>query len=200
MLEMNKVMLIGNLTRDPEPIGQQGVKFGVAMNKKWKDRQTGEQKEEVCFLDVVMWGEKNTENILRFFVKGSRIYIEGELKMDTWDDKNSGGKRSKTTLTGQRWQFADSKNDGESGGGARSNPPASTKRPFPEHGITREQAWATFRDARKATMDQQSVRDAWTAEIANYSKSEPEFTVNDWAVIASASVFAQDDPSNDLPF
>ena len=93
----NKVILAGNLTRDPElrytPGGTAVAKFGLAINRKWKD-QSGEPKEEVTFVDVDAFG-KQAELIGQYLKKGSAILIEGRLKMDQWDDKKTGEKRSR---------------------------------------------------------------------------------------------------------
>lgn len=87
-MTLNKLMLAGNLTRDPEvrftPKGMPIAKFGLAINRKWKDATTGESKEDVTFVDVDAFG-KTAEIIGQNFKKGSQIFIEGRLKLDTWD-------------------------------------------------------------------------------------------------------------------
>jgi single-strand DNA-binding protein len=110
MLELNKVMVIGNLTRDPElsyiPSGMALAKMGLALNRRYKDRN-GEQKEETAFLDVEAWG-KTAEFCAQYLKKGRRVYVEGRLKQDRWE-ANDGTKRSKLTVNADRIQFADAR-------------------------------------------------------------------------------------------
>jgi single-strand DNA-binding protein len=197
MLEMNKVMLIGNLTRDPEAIGQDGAKFCIAMNKKWKDRQTQEPKEEACFVDITAW-RKQAEFALKWLKKGSRVYVEGELRQESWDDKTSGTRRTKITVTGHALKFGDS---GKKEDGTAANQQAALAPAEQRQGITREDAWAAFRDALKGTMTQDNITAAWTAEVAKMGKPEPQFSPQDWAIIAAAGTFsAAPDTATDLPF
>ena len=95
MASFNKVILRGNLARDPElrytPSGTAVAGFGIATNRRWKD-QDGNQKEEVTYIDITAFG-KQAEVIGQYFQKGKGIHIEGRLKFDQWDDKNTGQKR-----------------------------------------------------------------------------------------------------------
>jgi len=120
-----KVILIGNLTRDPElrvtPKGSSIAQFGVAANKKWTDA-AGAEHEDVCFVDVEAWG-KSADNITKFFSKGKSIYIEGSLKLDTWDDKTTGAKRSKHKIVLEKFEFI--------GGREASAPPEQAAAPRP---------------------------------------------------------------------
>ena len=131
MLEMNKVMLIGNLTRDPElsyiASGTALAKLGVAVNRTWKDRNSGERKEETAFVDIDAWGQ-TAEFCSKYLAKGRRVYVEGRLKFDRWETPD-GQKRSKLGVTADRVQFADSKpsegqQQGGYGGGAQQQAPA----------------------------------------------------------------------------
>lgn len=107
MASVNKVILIGNLTRDPElrytPKGSAVCELGLAVNRKYR-LESGEAREEVTFLDVTFWG-KQAETISKWMKKGRPLYIEGRLQMDTWDDKTTGQKRSKTRIVGEEFQF-----------------------------------------------------------------------------------------------
>jgi len=107
MASFNKVILMGNLTRDPElrytPSGTAIAGFGIATNRRWKD-QDGNQKEEVTFIDITAFG-KQAEVIGQYFQKGKGIHIEGRLKFDQWDDKNTGQKRSKLGVVLDRFEF-----------------------------------------------------------------------------------------------
>lgn len=113
----NKVILAGNLTRDPElrytPSGTAIAKFGLAVNRKWKD-QSGEMKEEVTFVDIDAFG-KQAETIGNFLKKGRPILIEGRLKLDQWDDKQTQQKRSRLGVVLEAFTFLDSGNRGEGG-------------------------------------------------------------------------------------
>jgi len=94
---LNKVMIIGNLTRDPEARktndGTSVAKFGLAINRKWKDQQ-GQQKEETTFVDVDVWG--NSADFCRDYLrKGNRVFVEGRLKLDQWTDQQTGQNRQR---------------------------------------------------------------------------------------------------------
>jgi len=107
----NKVILICNLTRDIELKYTQGgsaiANLGVATNRKWKDKNTGELKEEVTFVDVTVFG-KSAETANQYLKKGSKVLIDGRLKFDQWTDQ-SGQKRSKLSVVAESLQFLDSK-------------------------------------------------------------------------------------------
>lgn len=112
MASFNKVILVGNLTRDPElrytPKGMAVAKIGLAVNRTWRS-EAGEQKEEVTFVDVDVWG-RTAENVGQYMRKGSPILIEGRLKLDQWDDKQTGQKRSRLGVTAETVQFLSSGN------------------------------------------------------------------------------------------
>ena len=109
MPNLNRVMLMGNLTRDPElrytPNNTAVAKIGLAVNRKWKS-QSGEQQEEVTFIDCEAWG-RTAETINEHLRKGRPIFIEGRLKLDQWQDKD-GNNRSKLKVTVERFEFVDS--------------------------------------------------------------------------------------------
>ena len=141
MANFNKVLLMGNLTRDPElrytPKGTAVATIGVAVNRRWKD-EAGQQREETTFVDVDAFG-RTAENIGQYFKKGRPIFIEGRLRFHSWEDKQSGQKRSKLTVTAENFQFMDSQRGGDAGGGdvptTRSRPdsaPESSDTPPPE--------------------------------------------------------------------
>ena len=119
----NKVILAGNLTRDPElrytPGGMAIAKFGLAVNRKWKDSQSGEMKEEVTFVDIDAFG-KQAETIGNYLKKGRPILVEGRLKLDQWDDKQTQQKRSRLGVVLEAFTFLDSGNRGEGGDGSGS--------------------------------------------------------------------------------
>ena len=115
MANFNKVILAGNLTRDPEmrytPKGMAIASFGMAINRTHTS-ETGEKKEEVTFVDVTAFG-RTAEVISQYLKKGRPILIEGRLKYDTWDDKQTGQKRSKLAVVADGFQFLDSGRQGE---------------------------------------------------------------------------------------
>ena len=107
MASLNKVILVGNLTRDPElrhtPNGKAVCSIGLAVNRFYKDGQ-GEKHEEVCFVDCDLW-EKQAEAVAKYCTKGRGILIEGRLQQDIWEDKDTGDKRSKLKVVCENFQF-----------------------------------------------------------------------------------------------
>jgi single-strand DNA-binding protein len=114
----NKVILVGNLTRDVElkylPSGGMVSTIGLATNRKWKDRATNEDRQEVMFVDVVLFG-RSAEIANQYLKKGSKVLIEGRLALDSWTDQN-GQKRQKHKVVADTMQFMDSKSDSAGGG------------------------------------------------------------------------------------
>jgi single-strand DNA-binding protein len=133
MANFNKVILAGNLTRDPElrytPKGTAVVKMGMAINRTWKS-ESGENKEEVTFVDVDVWG-RQAEVIAQYMRKGRPLLVEGRLRLDTWEDKNTHQKQSKLKVVLESFSFIDSKGSegGAGAGGVPSGEPA--RRPAP---------------------------------------------------------------------
>jgi len=119
MANLNKVMLIGRLTFDPEPMqnNPNGATFRFAVtNRRLKKGTQQEYEDAPCFLEVEIWnrGEnKQAERALKTLRKGSQIYIEGHLKYDEWEDRNGGGKRSKVVVVAETFQYLESKEEGE---------------------------------------------------------------------------------------
>jgi len=111
MANFNKVILAGNLTRDPElrytPKGTAIAKIGMAINRTWKN-ETGETKEEVTFVDVDAFG-RQAEVIAQYMKKGRPLLVEGRLKLDQWEDKNTHQKQSKLKVVLEGFSFIDSK-------------------------------------------------------------------------------------------
>jgi len=148
MANFNRVILAGNLTRDPElrytPKGTAIATFGLAINRKWKS-ETGEAKEEVTFVDIEVW-DRQAEVIAQYFKKGRPILVEGRLKFDQWEDKNTHQKQSKLKVRLESFSFIDTK--GADGGvpseapraraaaapaaGADAPAPAEAETPEPE--------------------------------------------------------------------
>ena len=129
-MSFNKVILHGNLTRDPElrytPGGSAVAAFGVAVNRKWKG-EDGQDHEEVTFVDVECWA-KRAEVVAQYFRKGSQILVEGRLKLDQWEDKNTGDKRSKLKVVMESFSFVGTRDGGGDSGGERRQPPQRGQR------------------------------------------------------------------------
>jgi single-strand DNA-binding protein len=122
MASFNKVILLGNLTRDPEvrytPKGTAVADLGIAVNRTYT-AENGEKREEVTFVDVTFWG-RTAENAGQYLKKGRPVFVEGRLQLDSWDDKTSGQKRSKLKVVGELLQFL---GGGRPGGGGEAGEP-----------------------------------------------------------------------------
>lgn len=120
MANLNKVMLLGNLTRDPElrhtPKGSAVADLGLAVNRKIQDGNGG-WKDETTFVDVTVWGP-SAENAQKYLTKGRGVFIEGRLQMDVWDDKATGQKRTKLKVVAETLQFLP---DGKGSGAPRAS-------------------------------------------------------------------------------
>ncbi len=118
-MNLNKALIIGNLTRDPEtrttPGGQSVSSFGVATNRVWRDRQTGDRKEAVEFHNIVAWG-KLADIVSQYLHKGSKVYVEGRLQTRSWDDP-SGVKKYRTEIITENLIMLDRK--GEAGSSSK---------------------------------------------------------------------------------
>ena len=122
MPNLNKVMLIGNITRDPEvrytPKGTAVTDISLAINRTYS-LDDGERREETTYVDVTYWG-RQAEVIGEYMKKGRPIYVEGRLQLDQWEDKTTGQSRSRLKVVGDNFQFLGGRDDG-GGGQARSN-------------------------------------------------------------------------------
>ena len=134
MASFNKVILLGNLTRDPEvrytPKGTAVTELGMAVNRVYT-AENGEKREETTFVDVTLWG-RTAEIAGEYLKKGRPVFIEGRLQLDTWDDKQSGQKRSKLKVVGEGLQLLGGRPGGGSGGGGGDEEGGSrSSRPAP---------------------------------------------------------------------
>ncbi|MEK7128488.1 MAG: single-stranded DNA-binding protein [Patescibacteria group bacterium] len=126
---LNKVIIVGNLTRDPElatiPSGQKVCKFGVATNRVWKDK-SGAKQESVTYHNIVVWG-RQAETSAQYLKKGQQVMIEGRIETRSWDDKTTGEKKYRTEIIADRVQFGQKSGGGGSAGvsSAQSTKPAS---------------------------------------------------------------------------
>mgnify|MGYP003526171482 CR=1 FL=1 len=141
MASFNKVIIVGNLTRDPEvrfiPSGTAVCDITLAVNSQWTDRKSNERKEEVTFVEVTLWG-RTAEIAGEYLGKGRPVLIEGRLHQDSWEDKETGQKRSKMKVIAESMQLLGSRDggggSGNSGGGsstAGNSPNRSATRPAP---------------------------------------------------------------------
>ena len=130
---LNKVMLIGNLGRDPEvrstPSGQNVATFSIATNRRWRDRD-GNRQEETEWHNIEVWG-RQAEIAGQYLRRGSKVFVEGRIKTDSWDDRETGAKRYKTKIVCENFKMLDSRgaggsefDSGSGGGGYSPGPPA----------------------------------------------------------------------------
>lgn len=121
---LNKVILIGNLGRDPEvrstPSGQTVASFTLATNRRWKDKG-GQRQEQTEWHNIVVWG-RQAEVAGQYLTRGKQIYLEGRLQTRSWDDKNTGEKRYRTEIVCENFQMLGSRQDMDSHGGGSSGP------------------------------------------------------------------------------
>ena len=137
MANLNRVLLIGNLTRDPEirytPKGTAVADIALAVNRVFTG-EDGEKREEVTYVDVVVWS-RLAEIAEQYLKKGRPVFIEGRLQLDSWDDKQTGQKRSRLRVVAENLQMLGSRGEGDSGGASGSPPaarrPASASPPAP---------------------------------------------------------------------
>ena len=118
MASYNKVILMGNLTRDPElrylPSGAAVANFGIAVNRVYNDRQSGERKEDVCFVDITAWS-RQAEVCNEYLRKGSPVFLEGRLNFNSWET-DDGQRRSKLDVVAERVQLVGGRQDGDGAG------------------------------------------------------------------------------------
>jgi single-strand DNA-binding protein len=138
MANLNKVLLLGNVTRDPEvrytPKGSAVCDLGIAVNRGYTT-DSGEKREEVTFVDVTLWG-RTAEVASEYLKKGRPVFIEGRLQMDTWDDKQTGQKRTRLRVVAENMQLLGGRpqGGGDMAGESRSTsaPPKKSAAPEPD--------------------------------------------------------------------
>jgi single-strand DNA-binding protein len=178
----NRVVLVGNLTRDPElrqlPSGQAVCRLNLAINRQFKNRQTGDMVQEVCYIDVDVWGPQ-AESCSNYLQKGRQALVEGRLKLDSWQD-NDGNSRSKHSIVADRVVFLSS---GQQQDQSEGKEPEALEALEPRNQMERE---------LMSQLDQVKTRASKTAEAP---KKGPK------SVVADAH-FLNDEPpfKDDLPF
>ncbi|MCZ7643681.1 MAG: single-stranded DNA-binding protein [Planctomycetota bacterium] len=147
MANINIVILAGNLTRDPEmrytPSGTAVTTLGLAINRRYRDSKTNEWREDVTFVDVDLFS-RQAEIASQYLSKGRPVLIEGSLRLDQWEDRQTGQKRSKLKVIGNRMQFIGGRGDGGpggggGGGGGAARPPRREGGAPPRRGAPRDQ-------------------------------------------------------------
>jgi len=158
MPSFNKVMLIGNLTRDPQvkqlPSQMVVAEFGMAMNRRYRTA-AGEDKEEVCFVDCAAFG-KQAETIVQWCKKGKQLFVEGRLKFDTWEDRAGGAKRSKLSVVVENFQFLGGRDDASNGGNLPFG--ASNGAPHPGSQAAPSSQQATMFDGKEPAKEPKDTR------------------------------------------
>lgn len=166
MASLNKVLLIGNLTRDPEvrytPKGAAVSDISIAINRKWRD-DSGDH-EEVTYVDITVWG-KQAENCGQYLKKGSSACFEGRLQLETWDDKATGQKRSRIKVVAEHVQFLSSPNRE---GGQQDR--GYTSRPAPAH---RQESGYGNRPAPSQQPARRTASDAMDDAMRNQEQDKP---------------------------
>lgn len=131
MADLNKVFLIGRLTHDPElrytPNGAAVSDLRLATSRVYSTKE-GDRREETLYIDITVWN-RQAENCCQYLKKGSQIHVDGFLKMDSWEDRNTGEKRTKIRVEGDRVQFLDSRRGGEDSGGSSARSEAEFDSP-----------------------------------------------------------------------
>ena len=144
MANLNRVLLIGRLTRDPESRATQAgatvVSFGLAVNRTYTRKDSGEKVEETCFVDVEAWG-RTGETIARYMKKGRQLFVEGRLRFDSWE--RDGQKRSRLTVVAESFQFLDGGSGGQSSGFSPSSDASGDDEPAGARPYTRQSAHAS---------------------------------------------------------
>ncbi len=162
MASLNKVFLLGNLTRDPDlrslPSGQTVCELGLAVNRRFMT--TSGESEETCFVDIVVWG-KAAENCKQYLEKGSQVLVTGRLQYDQWEDRNGGGKRSRLRVVAEQVQFMSRRGGGEQGGGYQQ-----------QGGGYEESGEPTFSGAPRQSYGQQSG--GYQQQGGGYNSSRPQ--------------------------
>ena len=157
MPSLNKVLLMGNLTRDPElrvtPKGTPICQFSLAINRQFK-MESGETREEVIYVDVEAWG-KQGETIAKYVTKGRPLYVEGRLRLDQWEDKNTKEKRSRMKVVLEQFQFLGDSRGGAPGGPAGATPGSDIDQTVsPERHSPPPRAGGTAKPASTANLDE----------------------------------------------
>jgi single-strand DNA-binding protein len=141
MAAFNRVIIVGNLTRDPEhrtiASGQAVCRLGLATNRQFRNKQSGSMIQEVCYIDVDVWGAQ-AESCRQYLQKGRSVLVEGRLKLDSWDDQASGQKRTKHSIVAERVVFLANGAGAEASFGPAEDASSSEMQLNPENPVERD--------------------------------------------------------------
>ncbi len=200
MAGFNRVIIMGNLTRDPElrqlPSGQNVCRLGIAANRQYRNRQTNEMVEEVCFVDVDVWGAQ-ADSCNQYLSKGRPVLVEGRLKLDNWQDKE-GNNRSKHSIVAERVVFMPSSMQSEEA------PEVDEERNKMQEDILRqvEKKAASVRAKQVNVASEAEVFEAAKEEKSAKKKSKKDEFLSDELVPNKGELDFKDEPpfQDDLPF
>ncbi len=191
MADLNKVFLMGRLTFDPElrrtPGGSAVTELRLATSRSWAGRD-GERREETLFIDVTVW-DRQAETCCQYLRKGSPVHVEGYLKMDTWEDKTTGEKRSKVKVQAERVQFLDSRRADGAGGTGDMSADDEMAPPARDPGMRR---------GRECRPDARAVRRLWRAARAGQWPGTPGLSAR--RTIRPAAPIDDEREEDDIPF
>lgn len=196
----NRVVMVGNLTRDPElkqlPSGQSVCRLNVASNRQFRNRQTGDMVQEVCYVDVDVWGAQ-AESSSNYLQKGRQVLIEGRLKLDSWQDAE-GNNRSKHSIVADRVVFLSSgaQDGAEASTASEAAAPKVEEKFEPRNDVERE-LMSQLDDIKKRTAPQAAAPAPAPAQVAP-AQAQPAATPTQ---PAGPAVFKDEPPfQDDLPF
>ncbi len=196
----NRVVMVGNLTRDPElkqlPSGQSVCRLNVASNRQFRNRQTGDMVQEVCYVDVDVWGAQ-AESSSNYLQKGRQVLIEGRLKLDSWQDAE-GNNRSKHSIVADRVVFLSSgaQDGAEASTASEAAAPKAEEKFEPRNDVERE-LMSQLDDIKKRTAPQAAAPAPAPAQVAP-AQAQPAATPTQ---PAGPAVFKDEPPfQDDLPF
>jgi single-strand DNA-binding protein len=203
----NRIVMVGNLTRDPElkqlPSGQGVCRLNLASNRQFKNRQSGDMVQEVCYVDIDVWGPQ-ADSCNQYLQKGRQVLIEGRLKLDSWQDQE-GNNRSKHSIVADRVVFLSSGNNVEVADGAE----ATTGNGPSQFGATKvDDTFEPRNDVERELMSQlNNIKKRTTSTVkpaaqAKKTTLEQEQFSQEEVAPRSASVAFKDEPpfQDDLPF
>ena len=184
MASLNKVFLLGNLTRVPElrytPSGAAVCEFGLAVNRKYVSNN--QEKDETCFVNIVVWG-KQGESCQRYLEKGSAAMIEGRLQFDQWDDRETGKKRSTLRVVAERVQFIGGRRDQGQQGESYQAPPQNTASQAPQQNTA-----------------SQAPPQSSASPAANENAPAPGKEANGFPAMPNDAFQVNSDAEDDIPF
>lgn len=197
MAGYNRIVMVGNLTRDPElkqlQSGQSVCRLGLATNRQFKNRQTGMQIQEVCYVDVDVWGAQ-ADSCQQYLAKGRPVLVEGRLKFDSWQDPQ-GATRSKHSITADRVVFL------SSAGSDAMDEQGDSKDNFSPNSDAEKVTFATQNTAEFAKVEQAVAKKAAAAKKAQEETSQPVAEKKSSAKVDGLPEFKDEAPfEDDLPF